>query len=355
MEENDLPTTVGRRQSASVLLEHRLTAAVRDMALHSSHLTALGGDAAEVQRMLDDIENLWLDVGGVRIHLDFHASREPKATIVFQPGSGAHARVYFLLGGLLAKRGYHVLAIDRPGHGLSGGTPGDCTVEEGITVAESVMTYARLQLGRPVVLMGSSMGGLLTIFGLLKGLQPHLAVAHNFVYPGKLLSMRLRSRWITRRRTKPYPLTELVHGFETLSPDPAIVPPEPVRSWCRLAADPAKHREPLPLQGPCPGGWPRDARRDRHERQGHSSIGHSLLHMVVRITPLRVQDPPERWTPAVPRSPRSISSTGCGLAGRPTGSEVTMTQGSDSLCSTSVPFWRVGSCPTSRYSVRAFG
>lgn len=258
MEENDLPTTVGRRQSASVLLEHRLTAAVRDMALHSSHLTALGGDAAEVQRMLDDIENLWLDVGGVRIHLDFHASREPKATIVFQPGSGAHARVYFLLGGLLAKRGYHVLAIDRPGHGLSGGTPGDCTVEEGITVAESVITYARLQLGQPVVLMGSSMGGLLTIFGLLKGLQPHLAVAHNFVYPGKLLSMRLRSRWITRRRTKPYPLTELVHGFETLSPDPAIAQylqsrSDPGAAWQltpRSIASVFRFKVPAPAHGP---------------------------------------------------------------------------------------------------------
>jgi alpha-beta hydrolase superfamily lysophospholipase len=66
------------------------------------------------------------------------------------------------------------------------------------------------------------MGGLLTIFGLQLGLQPDLAVAHNFVYPGKLFSMRLRARWIERRRTRPYPLTELVHGFENLSSDPAI-------------------------------------------------------------------------------------------------------------------------------------
>jgi pimeloyl-ACP methyl ester carboxylesterase len=70
--------------------------------------------------------------------------------------------------------------------------------------------------------MGSSMGGLLTIFGLLKGLSPDLAVAHNFVFPGKLFSMRLRAGWVERYRRKPYPLTELVHGFETLSADPAV-------------------------------------------------------------------------------------------------------------------------------------
>jgi pimeloyl-ACP methyl ester carboxylesterase len=53
-------------------------------------------------------------------------------------------------------------------------------------------------------------------------LQPDLAVAHNFVFPGKLFSMRLRARWIARRRERPYPLTELVHGFEKLSDDPAV-------------------------------------------------------------------------------------------------------------------------------------
>jgi alpha-beta hydrolase superfamily lysophospholipase len=171
--------------------------------------------------MLDAIENMWLDHGSLRIHCDFHRSTSPQATIVFQPGSGAHARFYFLLGGLLARRGYHVLAIDRPGHGLSPGARGDCTIEEAIAVSGLVIEHAR-QLALPVVLMGSSMGGLLTIFALLKGVRPDLAVAHNFVFPGKLFSMRLRARWIERRRTRPYPLTELVHGFESLSADPAI-------------------------------------------------------------------------------------------------------------------------------------
>jgi alpha-beta hydrolase superfamily lysophospholipase len=217
--------------SSSSSLEERLTAAVRAMVLRSPRLTGLAGGPAEVQRMLDGIENVRLDHAGLRIHLDLHRSEEPKATVVFQPGSGAHARVYFLLGGLLARRGYEVLAIDRPGHGLSGGERGDCTIEEAIAVSAAAIDHAR-QFRRPVILMGSSMGGLLTIFGLLRGLQPDLAVAHNFVYPGKLFSMRLRSRWITRRRTRPYPLTKLVHGFEKLSDDPAI------REYLRRRSDP---------------------------------------------------------------------------------------------------------------------
>jgi alpha-beta hydrolase superfamily lysophospholipase len=204
------------------VLERALTDAVREMALRSPRLTALAGGAAAVRRMLDAIENVWMEHQGLRLHVDLHRSPAAKAAVVFQPGLGAHARLYFLLGGLLARRGYHVLAIDRPGHGLSDGPRGDCTVEEAVAVSGRVLEHARQRLGLPVVLMGSSLGGLLTVFALLRGLGPDLAVAHTFVYPGTLLSMRLRARWIARRRRRPYPLAELVHGFDRLSAEPAV-------------------------------------------------------------------------------------------------------------------------------------
>jgi alpha-beta hydrolase superfamily lysophospholipase len=202
------------------------------MALGSARLAAFAGGTAAVHEILAAIENVWVDHGGTRIHCDFHPRASARATVVFQPGSGAHARLYFLLGGLLARRGYHVLAIDRPGHGLSPGPRGDCTIDEAIAVSGAVIDHARRRLGLPVVLMGSSLGGLLTVFSLLRGLQPDLAIAHNFVYPGKLVSMRLRARWIARRRRRPYPLTELVHGFERLSDDPSIA------AYLRARSDP---------------------------------------------------------------------------------------------------------------------
>jgi pimeloyl-ACP methyl ester carboxylesterase len=163
-----------------VIDQEQYAAAVRKMVLDSPHLTGLAGGPGEAERMLDEIEDVWIDHADVRIHLDCHRCADAKATVVFQPGSGSFGRFYFLLGGLLARRGYQMLAIDRPGHGLSEGARGDCTVEEAIAVASSAIDYARGRLGRPVVSMGSSLGGLLTIFGLLEGLEPDLAVAHNF-------------------------------------------------------------------------------------------------------------------------------------------------------------------------------
>jgi alpha-beta hydrolase superfamily lysophospholipase len=200
----------------------RATDPVLDMVLSSPRLTAFGGGPDEVLRIVAAIEDVWLDVGRKRLHLEMHQASEPRATIVFHPGSGAHARVYFLMAGLFSRRGYNVLVIDRPGHGSSDGESGDCTIDEALEASAATIDEATSRWRLPVVLMGSSLGGLLTVFGLLRGLRPDLAVAHNFVYPGKLASFRLRARWISRYRSKRYPLTEIVHGFETLSSDPAV-------------------------------------------------------------------------------------------------------------------------------------
>ena len=196
---------------------------VRDMVLASPRLTGFAGGRAAVHRIVDAIEGAWLQIGTKRLHVDVHHASEPRATIVFQPGSGAHAGVYFLMAGLFARHGYTVLAVDRFGHGASDGERGDCTVDEALSASEAAMHEAAARWSLPVVLMGSSMGGLLTVFALLRGLQPDLAVAHNFVYPGKLASFRLRAWWIRTYRKKPYPLTTLVHNFETLSDDPAVI------------------------------------------------------------------------------------------------------------------------------------
>ncbi|HVL58653.1 MAG TPA: alpha/beta fold hydrolase [Burkholderiaceae bacterium] len=202
------------------------------LALRSQRLLAAAGGADALRRMHANIDDDWLEVGGRRIHVDRHRCENPRATIVFQPGSGSYGRFYFVLGGLLARHGYRMLAIDRPGHGASDGPRGDCTVPEALDVAAAVVAQARSASNRPVVLMGSSLGGLLTVFGMLAGIDADAAVAHNFVYPGKLASMRLRARWIARHRRAPYPLAELVHGFDRLSADSAI------SEYLRAADDP---------------------------------------------------------------------------------------------------------------------
>jgi hypothetical protein len=71
-----------RHSGSSVLREQALTAAVRGMILGSPRLTALAGGERTVHRMLECIENVWLDYADLRIH--FSNSRRPVKVSVHQ-------------------------------------------------------------------------------------------------------------------------------------------------------------------------------------------------------------------------------------------------------------------------------
>src|SRR5205823_4022796 len=103
------------------------------------------------------------------------------ATVIFQHGFAAYAALYLPFLGLLRTEGFNVIALDRPGHGLSEGRRGDCTVRElADLTALLIADVARRCWKRPIVLMGSSAGGILTSCTL-----PYLetsvdaAVCHN--------------------------------------------------------------------------------------------------------------------------------------------------------------------------------
>lgn len=203
-----------------------------------------------VEAMLDAIEDVWVD----DLHLDLHRAESPESVVVLQPGFGGHARCYFLLGALLARAGHHVLAIDRPGHGRSPGPRGDCTISCGLKASARTLTYAREHFDLPVILLGSSLGGMLATFAVLEGQRPDLVVAHNFLCPGKLASMRLRGRFIERFRQRPYRLSELVHNLKTMSADPGMrgyfaSEADPHMVWHmppRVVADLFRYRPPRP-------------------------------------------------------------------------------------------------------------
>ncbi|MCC5808989.1 MAG: alpha/beta fold hydrolase [Ectothiorhodospiraceae bacterium] len=185
-----------------------------------------------VPLLLDRIEDVWLDHRGVRIHLDFHRAESARGVVVLQPGSCSYARFYCVLAARLASAGYHVLGIDRPGHGFSEGVRGDCSIEEALDVTEAVLAHARERFDLPVILLGSSLGGLLTGFAVMRGLQPDLAIAHNFIISGRLVSFRLRARLIERYRRRPYRLVDLTHGLKGFGGDPALL------AYLKAEADP---------------------------------------------------------------------------------------------------------------------
>ena len=99
---------------------------------------------------------------GRRVHLERFRANGAAPTVLFHHGFGAYSALYGPFLGRLALEGINVVAIDRPGHGLSEGRRGDCTVAELADVTRLVIEDIVGPTSRAVVVFGSSAGGMLT-------------------------------------------------------------------------------------------------------------------------------------------------------------------------------------------------
>lgn len=80
-----------------------------------------------------------------------------KPTILMLHGGGQNRFSWKNTGQVLADAGYHVIALDSRGHGDSDRAPGGDYAVEALCNDTLAVLY---QIGRPVVLVGASMGGL---------------------------------------------------------------------------------------------------------------------------------------------------------------------------------------------------
>lgn len=138
----------------------------------------------DLDRVAARVEHVLIPYKDKQIHLEVQATAgagEP--TVVFSPGIGGHARFYLPALGKLCDSGFNTVGIDRPGHGLSEGRRGDCTIEQIIDVVEESVRFARERFGGPVVLAGSSLGGIITWYALTREPDIDAAVCHNIAHP----------------------------------------------------------------------------------------------------------------------------------------------------------------------------
>lgn len=100
---------------------------------------------------------------GAELIRDWVPEGDPRATVVLVHGIAEHSGRYERTGGLLAEARFWVRSYDLIGHGASGGARVD--------IDDWARFYDQLQVhieqarhrGRPVVLMGHSMGGLISL------------------------------------------------------------------------------------------------------------------------------------------------------------------------------------------------
>ncbi len=168
---------------------------------------------------------------GVRLHLDVIEVDRNRPTVVFMPGTNAYAVLYGEFLGALADSNYNIVGFDPRGHGRSGGRRGSYTLPELVADMRAAVEYARNRFGEPIVVSGSSQGGI-TAFYLAAEKYPIAGlVCHNVADLGDPESIRITRSPGLSRLMKPI-LIRLGRMFPELK--------VPMTSYINLQAEPIR-------------------------------------------------------------------------------------------------------------------
>jgi len=182
---------------------------------------------------------------GQKLHLDVIETGRDLPTVVFMPGTNAYALLYGEFLAALADAGYNVVGFDPRGHGRSDGERGSYTMPELMADMRAAVGYARDRFGGPVVVSGSSQGGMTAFYLAAEGNGLAGALCHNVADLGDPASVALTRMPGLSRLAKPFigPLARLLPEFKV-----------PMSLYINLAAEPIRgmgnsrdllHNEPL--------------------------------------------------------------------------------------------------------------
>jgi UDP-glucose 4-epimerase len=217
----------GRKEVAEKVLEP-ITARLATWSQTVPGLRVALDGPEEIERAAARVEHELVPHGDKLVHLELHPAAEHGPAIVFSPGIGGFARFYLPVLAKLCDAGFNVIGIDRPGHGLSEGRRGDCTIEQILDVVESAARYARGRFGGPVALMGSSLGGIISWYALTREPDVEAIVCHNIAHPRILHEPAARLKIPPLRRLAkvapfaPVPIKQIAN-FEAVSGAPEIL------------------------------------------------------------------------------------------------------------------------------------
>jgi alpha-beta hydrolase superfamily lysophospholipase len=159
--------------------------------------------------------------GGAQLVREWDPDAEPKGDVVLVHGIGEHSGRYAQVGSWLTEGGYRVRSFDLLGFGASSGPRGD--IAQWSLYLDQVEGHLRAMRteGRPLVLMGHSMGGLIAAeYAVSERPQPDLLVLSSPALMGGASWQRTIAPFVGRA----FPTLSLgtaVKGSQ-LSRDPAV-------------------------------------------------------------------------------------------------------------------------------------
>jgi alpha-beta hydrolase superfamily lysophospholipase len=133
------------------------------------------------QEIKNAVKEEYITSQGLKIHLDIYDKEEPlDNTVIFIPGTAMYSRFYAEFCYNLFQKGFRVVIPDMRGHGLSEGTRGHFTMEEFTKNTYDVTSHVLDTFGGKVAIMGSSLGGITTLYSAANDDERlSAAICHN--------------------------------------------------------------------------------------------------------------------------------------------------------------------------------
>jgi alpha-beta hydrolase superfamily lysophospholipase len=150
--------------------------------------------------------------------------RTPRASVLVIHGLGEHGARYERTAGIMNAAGLGVVALDLSGFGASGGRRGhlarwDDWLDD---VAEALQRVRGEAPGRPLVLLGHSLGGLVCLsYAESERPQPDLLVLSSPALASSVPGWKQRAARILGRVAPTLPIANSIKGSD-LSRDPAV-------------------------------------------------------------------------------------------------------------------------------------
>ncbi|MNS09683.1 2-succinyl-6-hydroxy-2,4-cyclohexadiene-1-carboxylate synthase [compost metagenome] len=108
----------------------------------------------------EPVEERW-SWRGLDVHLDRYEGGATSPKVIFLHGAGGNGRVFGAVGAFLQAHGYTAIFPDMPGYGLTSIPPGPFDYELWIDLAVDLVEREANRDGRPIVVFGASVGGML--------------------------------------------------------------------------------------------------------------------------------------------------------------------------------------------------
>ncbi|PQP85088.1 alpha/beta hydrolase [Paenibacillus sp. PCH8] len=127
-------------------------------------------------------EEEWWEVNGVHLHIDRLPAPESSIKILFIHGAGGHGRLLAPYARMLQRHGYEVVSPDLPPYGLSYAMSGTrINYELWIELLVSLIEREYEKNGKPIVVLGSSIGGMLAYHTSARSKHVKGLIATTFV------------------------------------------------------------------------------------------------------------------------------------------------------------------------------